>query len=148
VLKRDFDLVAVHAAPIRRRIQTQPIRALYRSRRTPALVVADKASGGQADGLNAGLVVAPGELACAIDADTIVEPDALQRMIRPFLLDDDVIAAGGTLRVVNGSEVRAGRVIRERAPRRFLPGVQAVEYLRAFLAGRVGWNRLGRHLDI
>jgi cellulose synthase/poly-beta-1,6-N-acetylglucosamine synthase-like glycosyltransferase len=148
VLKRDFDLVAIHAAPIRRRIQTQPIRGLYRSRRTPGLVVVDKENGGKADALNAGLVVATGELACAIDADTIVEPDALQRMIRPFLLDDNVVAAGGTLRVVNGADVRAGRVVRERAPRRFLPGVQAVEYLRAFLAGRVGWNRLGGNLII
>jgi len=148
VLKRDFDLVAVHAAPIRRRIQTQPIRALYRSRRTPALVVVDKENGGKADALNAGLVVASGELACAIDADTIVEPDALQRMIRPFLLDDNVVAAGGTLRVVNGSDVRAGRVVRERAPRRFLPGVQAVEYLRAFLAGRAGWSRVNMLLII
>jgi cellulose synthase/poly-beta-1,6-N-acetylglucosamine synthase-like glycosyltransferase len=148
VLTRDFDLVAVHAAPIRRRIETQPIRGLYRSRRTPALVVVDKENGGKADALNAGLVVATGELACAIDADTIVEPDALQRMIRPFLLDDNVVAAGGTLRVANGADVRAGRVVRERAPRRFLPGVQAVEYLRAFLAGRVGWNRLGGNLII
>jgi cellulose synthase/poly-beta-1,6-N-acetylglucosamine synthase-like glycosyltransferase len=148
VLQEAFDLVPVHAAPIRKRIATQPIRGLYRSRRTPALVVVDKENGGKADALNAGLVVATGELACAIDADTIVEPDALQRMIRPFLLDDDVIAAGGTLRVVNGAEVRAGRVIKERAPRRFLPGVQAVEYLRAFLAGRVGWNRLGGNLII
>jgi cellulose synthase/poly-beta-1,6-N-acetylglucosamine synthase-like glycosyltransferase len=147
-LQQDFDLVPVHAAPIRMRLQTQPIRGLYRSRRTPALVVVDKENGGKADALNAGLVVASGELACAIDADTIVEPDALQRMIRPFLLDDEVIAAGGTLRVVNGAEVHSGRVTRERAPRRFLPGVQAVEYLRAFLAGRVGWNRLGGNLII
>jgi cellulose synthase/poly-beta-1,6-N-acetylglucosamine synthase-like glycosyltransferase len=147
-LERDFDLVAVHAAPIPRRLEHQPIRGLYRSRRTPALVVVDKVNGGKADALNAGLVVATGELACAIDADTIVEPDALQRMIRPFLLDDDVVAAGGTLRVVNAADVHAGRVVRERAPRRFLPGVQAVEYLRAFLAGRVGWNRLGGNLII
>jgi cellulose synthase/poly-beta-1,6-N-acetylglucosamine synthase-like glycosyltransferase len=147
-LQEEFDLVAVHSAPIRRRIDTQPIRALYRSRRTPALVVVDKENGGKADALNAGLEVATGELACAIDADTIVEPDAMQRMIRPFLLDDRVVAAGGTLRVVNGAEVHAGRVTRERAPRRFLPGVQAVEYLRAFLAGRVGWNRLGGNLII
>jgi cellulose synthase/poly-beta-1,6-N-acetylglucosamine synthase-like glycosyltransferase len=147
-LTEEFDLVGVHSAPIRRRIGTQPIRALYRSRRTPALVVVDKENGGKADALNAGLEVATGELACAIDADTIVEPDALQRMIRPFLLDDRVVAAGGTLRVINGAEVHSGRVTRERAPRRFLPGVQAVEYLRAFLAGRVGWNRLGGNLII
>jgi cellulose synthase/poly-beta-1,6-N-acetylglucosamine synthase-like glycosyltransferase len=147
-LQRDFELVEIHSAPIRRRIETQPIRGLYRSRRTPALVVVDKENGGKADALNAGLLVATGDLVCAIDADTIVEPDALQRMIRPFLLDDGVVAAGGTLRVVNGCEVKAGRVIAQRAPRRFVEGVQAVEYLRAFLAGRVGWNRLGGNLII
>jgi cellulose synthase/poly-beta-1,6-N-acetylglucosamine synthase-like glycosyltransferase len=147
-LQKEFDLVAVYAAPIRRRLESQAIRGLYRSRRTPALVVVDKENGGKADALNAGLEVATGELVCAIDADTLVEPDALQRMIRPFLLDDNVVAAGGTLRVVNGAEVHAGRVTRQRAPRRFLPGVQAVEYLRAFLAGRVGWNRLGGNLII
>jgi cellulose synthase/poly-beta-1,6-N-acetylglucosamine synthase-like glycosyltransferase len=147
-LQRDFDLVQIHAAPIRRRIQTRPMRGLYRSRRTPALVVVDKENGGKADALNAGLLVATGDLACAIDADTIVEPDALQRMIRPFLLDDRVVAAGGTLRVVNGCEVSSGRVVRQRAPRRFVEGVQAVEYLRAFLAGRVGWNRIGGNLII
>jgi cellulose synthase/poly-beta-1,6-N-acetylglucosamine synthase-like glycosyltransferase len=148
VLREAFELVPVHAAPIRKRLDTQPIRGLYRSRRTPALVVVDKENGGKADALNAGLVVATGDLVCAIDADTIVEPDALQRMIRPFLLDDEVVAAGGTLRVVNGSDVQSGRVVKERAPRRFLPGVQAVEYLRAFLAGRVGWNRMGGNLII
>lgn len=148
VLKAEFDLVEVHAAPLRRRLDAAPVRAIYRSRRTPSLVVVDKENGGKADALNAGLLVASGELACAIDADTLVEPDALQRMIRPFLLEDSVVAAGGTLRVVNGCEVSAGRVTRQRAPRRFLPGVQAVEYLRAFLAGRLGWNRLGGNLVI
>jgi cellulose synthase/poly-beta-1,6-N-acetylglucosamine synthase-like glycosyltransferase len=35
-----------------------------------------------------------------------------------------------------------------RVPARFLPGVQVVEYLRAFLFGRLGWNRLGGSLII
>jgi cellulose synthase/poly-beta-1,6-N-acetylglucosamine synthase-like glycosyltransferase len=69
-------------------------------------------------------------------------------MIRPFLVDDDVLAVGGTIRAVNGCEVRAGRVISERAPRKPLEALQAVEYLRAFLAGRLGWNRLGGNLVI
>jgi cellulose synthase/poly-beta-1,6-N-acetylglucosamine synthase-like glycosyltransferase len=98
--------------------------------------------------LNVGLDVAGGELVCAIDSDTLVEPDALQRMIRPFLVDEDVLAVGGTIRAVNGCEVRAGRVVHERAPRRPLEALQAVEYLRAFLAGRLGWNRLGGNLVI
>ncbi|WP_053227784.1 glycosyltransferase family 2 protein [Solirubrobacter soli] len=148
VLKRDFDLVPVHAAPVQRRLEAAPIRGVYRSRRTPALVVVDKENGGKADALNVGLDVAGGELVCAIDSDTLVEADALQRMIRPFLVDDDVLAVGGTIRAVNGCEVRSGRVIHERAPRKPLEAMQAVEYLRAFIAGRLGWNRLGGNLVI
>jgi cellulose synthase/poly-beta-1,6-N-acetylglucosamine synthase-like glycosyltransferase len=111
-------------------------------------VVVDKDNGGKADALNAGLNVATGELVCAIDADTIIEPDALLRMVRPFLHRDDVVAAGGTIRAANGSRVAGGRVVVEGAPASALPALQAVEYLRAFLTGRLGWNRLGGNLII
>jgi len=147
VLERDFDLVSIH--PIFPRIvDSCPIRAVLRSRTSRGLVVVDKENGGKADALNAGLNVASGELVCAIDADTIIESDALLRMVRPFLHRDDVVAAGGTIRAVNGSRVKSGRVVVARAPRHWLPALQAVEYLRAFLSGRLGWNRLGGNLII
>ncbi|MDP9135916.1 MAG: glycosyltransferase family 2 protein, partial [Actinomycetota bacterium] len=146
-LERDFDLVSIK--PIyRHRIDTASVRGIYRSREHPGLVVVDKANGGKADALNAGLNVARGEFVCAIDADTIIESDALLRMVRPFLAWPGVIAAGGTIRVANGSQVAGGRVVAEHAPHRALPAFQAVEYLRAFLTGRLGWNRLGGNLVI
>jgi len=55
---------------------------------------------------------------------------------------------GGTVRVANSCVVKDGRVTDARVPRRFLPGIQVVEYLRAFLFGRLGWNRLGGSLVI
>jgi len=111
-------------------------------------LVVNKDNGGKADALNAGLNVASGDLVCAIDADTLVEPDALQRMVRPFLISGEIVAAGGTIRVANGCVIRGGRVVVARVPRRPLPGFQAVEYLRAFLFGRLGWNRMGGNLII
>ena len=147
VLDREFGLQPIH--PVYRRVvDHQPVRALYRSALHPNLVVVDKENGGKADALNAGLNIAAGELVCAMDADTLIEPEALLRMVRPFLLGDDVVAAGGTIRVANGATVRAGRVLAPRAPTRPLPGIQAVEYVRAFLFGRLGWNRLGGNLII
>jgi cellulose synthase/poly-beta-1,6-N-acetylglucosamine synthase-like glycosyltransferase len=147
VLKREFELVAIH--PIYRHdVDSQPVNGLYKSRVNPELVVVDKRNGGKADSLNAGLNVATGDLICAIDADTLIEPDALLRMVRPFLLRDDVVAAGGTIRVANACEVSDGRVIRPRVPKRPLAGIQVVEYLRAFLFGRLGWNSLGGNLII
>ncbi|MCA1689562.1 MAG: glycosyltransferase family 2 protein, partial [Actinobacteria bacterium] len=149
VLRRDFELVPI--LPIyRRRVESAAIRGIYRSRVRPDLVVVDKENGGKADALNAALNVASGELVCAIDADTIIEPDAMIKMARPFIGVNGhlVVAAGGTIRAVNGSKVRQGRVVEPHTPRRFVPAVQAVEYLRAFLTGRLGWNRLGGNLII
>ncbi|MFP5299083.1 MAG: glycosyltransferase family 2 protein, partial [Actinomycetota bacterium] len=124
------------------------IRGLYASPRAPRLLVVDKENGRKADALNAGLNIATGQLVCAIDADTLIEPDALVRMVRPFILGGGVLAAGGTIRVANASEVRSGRVVESKVPRRPLTGFQVGEYLRAFLFGRLGWNRLGGNLII
>jgi cellulose synthase/poly-beta-1,6-N-acetylglucosamine synthase-like glycosyltransferase len=129
-------------------VGTRPVRGLYRSPGHRGLVVVDKENGGKADALNAGINVATGELLCAIDADTLIEPEALLRVVRPFLTDDGTVAAGGSIRVVNGSVVRAGRVVEARLSRRLLPGIQTVEYLRAYLVGRLGWNRLGGNLIV
>lgn len=147
VLKDEFDLTPIHTI-YWRRITTKTVRALYRSQRYPNLIVVDKENGGKADALNAGLNLATGQLVCAIDADTLIEPDALLRIVRPFLTRDDVLAAGGTIRVVNGCVVQGGRVVMPRVPRRPIAGFQVIEYLRAYLFGRLGWNRLGGNLVI
>jgi cellulose synthase/poly-beta-1,6-N-acetylglucosamine synthase-like glycosyltransferase len=147
VLIDNFALVAIHPV-FRRQTEAHPVAALYRSTSHPNLVVVDKENGGKADALNAGLNVAGGRLVCALDADTIIEPEALTRMVRPFVSHDDVVAAGGTIRIVNGSDVRHGRVVELQVPRRALAGFQVVEYLRAFRFGRLGWNRLGGNLII
>ena len=148
VLVDQFELVPIH--PIYQElIPSQPIKALYRSRRHPNLVVANKENGGsKADALNAGLNLATGDLVWAIDADTLIEPDALQQMVRPFLTGEEVLAAGGTIRLVNGSQIRRGRILTSQAPREPLVGFQVIEYMRAFLFGRLGWNGLGGNLII
>lgn len=147
VLSSAFDLTPIH--PIyRRQIATAAVRGIHRSLRFPGLLVASKDNGGKADTLNVALSLAHGELVCAIDADTIIEVDALQRLVRPFLRSASIVAAGATIRVANGCTVRNGRVVANAVPHQPLPGLQAVEYLRAFLFGRVGWNRLGGNLVI
>ncbi|WP_404382635.1 glycosyltransferase family 2 protein [Knoellia locipacati] len=147
VLRRQYDLVAIHPV-VRQLVPSEPLRGLYRSRDHPGLTVVDKHNGGKADSLNAALNCATGELVCAIDADTLIDPEAFLRIVQPFLRRDDVVAVGATIRVVNGSTVSAGRVVTPRVPRQVLAGIQAVEYLRAFLFGRLGWNRLGGNLII
>ena len=129
-------------------IETKPLRALYRSRSRSRLLVLDKENGGKADSLNAAINASRFPLVIAVDADTLIEPDALLRLTRPFLLGREIAAVGGTVRVANNCIVKDGRVTDARVPRKWLPGIQVVEYLRAFLFGRLGWNRLGGNLII
>jgi cellulose synthase/poly-beta-1,6-N-acetylglucosamine synthase-like glycosyltransferase len=147
VLTEEFALVEVHRA-YAPRVATKGIVALYRSVRHANLVVVDKLNGGKADALNVGLNLASGELVCAIDADTLIERGALVRLARPMIVDADVVATGGTIRPVNAVPTRHGQVLDVTVPRTLLAGVQVVEYLRAFLLGRLGLNRLGGNLII
>ncbi len=101
----------------------------------------DKENGGKADAINMGLGFSRYALFCAVDSDSILEPDCLLRVAIPFIEEPETtIAAGGTVRPVNGCKVEYGRVTHMKFPRKLLPMIQIVEYLRAFLFGRQGWN--------
>ena len=147
-LLRAFDLVAAPRSPTAGIATKGRVRQVYRSRSQPTLWVIDKENGGKADALNAGLNYVRTPLFCAMDADSLLERDALARIVRPFLEDDRTVAAGGIIRIANGCEVQAGMVTKVGLPRSLLARIQVVEYLRSFLAGRVGWDALGATLII
>jgi cellulose synthase/poly-beta-1,6-N-acetylglucosamine synthase-like glycosyltransferase len=147
VLREEFELVP-HPEPMRRTLEHKPIRVVYRSRRYANLRVIDKENGGKADALNAGINAARHTLFCAVDADSILQRDSLLRVVQPFLEDERTVAAGGTVRLANGSEVRGGFLVRAGLPRNWVARFQIVEYLRAFLLGRLGWSPLNAVLII
>ncbi|HEY6054358.1 MAG TPA: glycosyltransferase family 2 protein, partial [Gaiellaceae bacterium] len=147
-LRDAFDLVPVRKA-LRGAIPTAPVRAAYVSRRNPRLWVVDKVNGGKADALNCGLSAADYPYVAAVDADALIEEGALLRVAQPIVDDPGVVAAtGGIVRIVNGCLVDHGRVTDVRLPQSRLATLQVVEYLRAFLIGRVGWSRLNALLII
>jgi cellulose synthase/poly-beta-1,6-N-acetylglucosamine synthase-like glycosyltransferase len=129
-------------------VATATVRGVYRSRSHPSLWVVDKENGGKADALNAGLNYCYTPTFCAMDADSLLEPEALIRIVRPFLEDATTIAAGGILRIANGCRVEQGRVVEVRLPKSVLARFQVLEYLRVFLAGRMGWASLDSSLII
>jgi cellulose synthase/poly-beta-1,6-N-acetylglucosamine synthase-like glycosyltransferase len=147
VLRDAFDLVPFPEA-YRNRIKTQPIGGIFRSRKHPNIRVIDKKNGGKADSLNAGINAARYALFCGVDADSILQRESLQRVVQPFIEDPTVIAAGGTVRIANGCEVKDGFLVRVGLPRNFLALIQIVEYLRAFLFGRTGWSAINGMLII
>jgi cellulose synthase/poly-beta-1,6-N-acetylglucosamine synthase-like glycosyltransferase len=131
-----FDLVRAPAS-VPASVPAQPIRAVYRSLTTHDLVVLDKDHGGKSDALNAGVNAASSPLVCVMDADSLLEEHALTRMVLPFLEDPATVAVGGIVRIANGCGIEFGRIARVDLPRTRLARFQVVEYLRAFLAGRV-----------
>jgi cellulose synthase/poly-beta-1,6-N-acetylglucosamine synthase-like glycosyltransferase len=124
-------------------VNHRPIRGLYASPRLPRLLVIDKENGGKADALNAGMNVARAPLFCSMDADSLLESDALLRAVRPFVEEPtQTVAVGGTIRIANGSRIEAGRVIDIALPRNLLALIQIVEYLRAFLMARLALGKM------
>jgi cellulose synthase/poly-beta-1,6-N-acetylglucosamine synthase-like glycosyltransferase len=144
-LRRHFDLVEVpRVVPDEVPYRSQ-VLSVHVSRADPEnLTVVRKTNGGKSDALNVGINLARHPLVCMVDADSVLDPDALLSVAKPF--GDDplrVAACGGVVRIANGCKVVGGRVVDVRMPRRWLVRMQVVEYLRAFLMGRTGWSRLG-----
>jgi len=144
-LRAAHDLVVVPRTPAREVPARGRVLSVHvpRDGRTP-LVVVRKENSGRSDALNVGINAARHDLVCFVDADSILDPDALLSVAGPFADDPDrVVATGGAVRAVNGCRVVAGRVVETRMPTGWLARVQVVEYLRAFMLGRTGWSRIG-----
>ncbi|GAA1783806.1 glycosyltransferase [Luedemannella flava] len=144
-LRDHFDLVEVPRVVPRDVPHSGAVESVHVARAAPrTLVVVRKVNGGKADSLNVGLNLASHDLVCMVDADSVLDNEALLSVVKPFA-DDPVrmAATGGVVRIANGCRVTAGRVVDIRMPREWLVRIQIVEYLRAFLTGRTGWSRLG-----
>jgi cellulose synthase/poly-beta-1,6-N-acetylglucosamine synthase-like glycosyltransferase len=137
VLQEAFHLVSA-AAAFAQPLKTAAVRGMYRSTSDPALIVLDKENGGsKSDAVNAGFNAAAGTLVLSIDADTLLEPDALSRAVIPFLEDASTVAVGGNIAISNGCSVEKGRITSVALPRSWLARFQIIEYMRAFLLFRL-----------
>jgi len=139
-LRAEFRLRAVRAVYVAE-VKSARVRGLYRSDVDSRLLVVDKDAGGsKADAVNAGLNAATSPYICIVDSDSVLERDALLRIMVPILEDPKrVVAVGGIIRVLNGSEIKNGQLRRVRLPRKSIEAIQVIEYLRAFLIGREAW---------
>lgn len=128
----------------RKFLATQRVNGFYYNLDTPHLLVVDKERGGKSDALNCGINVSRSPYFCSVDADSLLEKDALLRVMTPLLESSvPVIATGGVVRVLNGIRLRDESTIQEiDLPKNPLVLFQIVEYIRGFLFGRVGWDVL------
>ena len=127
-------------------IPTKEVKAVYKSKNPVfgKLVVIDKVNGGKADALNVGVNFASNDYLVCIDVDCILEQDALLKMIKPFLeqTNKKTIASGGVVRIANSCVIEEGKLIDVRVPKKYLPRMQSLEYIRSFILGRMAWSKL------
>ncbi len=140
-----YDLEQVNFA-YNEQVHTKPVRGVYKSK-NPAfkkLIVVDKENGGKADAINVGVNVADTALFACIDVDCVIEPDAFLKMAKPFMEahDEKIIAAGGIVWLTNESEIQDGKLIKLEVPKSYVPRIQVIEYIRAFLLGRTAWSKV------
>ncbi|WGK66252.1 glycosyltransferase family 2 protein [Croceiramulus getboli] len=145
-LKKAYDLVERPMPQGDSRINTQIAKTYYRSTNAKYqhLTVIDKVNGGRADALNCGIKYAQSELVLCTDADCIIEQDALLKMVRPFLEETkaEVVACGAAIGIANDSVIRNGVLSELRMPKSWVARIQVVEYIRAFLLGRMAWSQM------
>ncbi|MBE3073444.1 MAG: glycosyltransferase family 2 protein, partial [Actinobacteria bacterium] len=91
------------------------------------LVVVRKENSGRSDSINVGVNAALESLVVFIDADSILDPDALISVTKPFADDPTrVVATGGVVRAVNGCRVMDGRLVEVRLDTSWLARIQVV----------------------
>ena len=129
-------------------IETQAVKEIYRSTTNKSLWLIDKENGKKADALNVGINYCQTPLFCAIDNDSMLEEDSIARVVVPFIEDTRTIVSGGIIRMANGCTFEDGRITKVGLPRNIWARFQVMEYLRAFYAGRMGWDMLDSSLIV
>lgn len=137
VLKENFKAFEIPYLPLHN-LPTQKVNSVFLVKELKNLMIVDKQNGGKADAINTGINMSDSELIIVVDADSIVQRDALLKISYPFTEDEDIVAVGGTIRVANGCTIKRGNVTKIGLPDSWLAKFQVIEYLRAFMFGRNG----------
>lgn len=147
-LIEEFDMIPIYHVT-RLQIKSKRVIQLFQSSTQPNLFLIEKENGGKADALNAGINLAHFPYICSIDGDSMLHKHALLRVMEPIVASDgNVIAAGGTIRVANEMNVELGDFVESDLYSNPLVLIQAIEYVRSFLIGRIALGKFNLLLII
>lgn len=135
--------------PIHRMVPCQTVQAIFETQeyKVPITLISKK-NGGKADALNMGINASKYPYFVCMDADSVLQYDSLEKIVRPVLESPNVVAVGGAVRPCNGTEIQNGHVISYRMPSKILPCMQVLEYDRSFLAARILFDRFNGSIII
>ena len=135
--------------PIRKQIDCQPEEFIYQIyQNNISVTLIRKKNGGKADSLNMGINASQYPYFICMDADSMLQEDALENIIKPVLEDGTIIACGGLIKIANGVTLKDGKVVNYRLPKNLLVCMQALEYDRSFLASRIFLDQFNANLII
>ncbi len=138
---KDFSMKKIPLV-VRKKLETNEIKDIYQSTIHPNVYLVDKVNGGKSDALNAGINISKYPYFCTLDGDSILERDSFLKVMRPIIdSNGKVIAVGGSVRIANGCKIERGEVVQVGLPKKPIVIMQVIEYLRAFLMGRVGLSK-------
>lgn len=148
VLREAFHLKQI-SRPIQRKVPCQQEEAVYESYdwKVPITLIRKK-NGGKADALNMGINAAKYPYFICMDADSVLQYDSLEKIVRPVLEEGNTVAVGGAVRPSNGTNIQNGRVISYQMPNQILPCMQVLEYDRSFLAARILFDKFNGSIII
>lgn len=144
LLTQEFSLIEIPLV-INQTLKASEIRHYYQSKRYENLMVIDKAHGpanNGADCHNAGLNAAVTPIVITLDADTVVEPNAIVNILYSFLSHKHCVSVGGSVYISNDNPIEHGRLLTKLMPKKFIPTLQCIEYFRSFTYARSGLNSL------
>ena len=106
ILREAFHMQQVNC-PIQRKIPCQPEEAIFETHefKVPITLIRKK-NGGKADSLNMGINAAKYPYFICMDADSVLQYNSLEKIVRPVLEEGDVVAVGGAVRPCNGAEIQ------------------------------------------
>jgi cellulose synthase/poly-beta-1,6-N-acetylglucosamine synthase-like glycosyltransferase len=119
------------------------VKGYYRSRTDLKILVIDKENGEKSDALNAGLNACRTPLFITMDADTMIENNAISALVWEMIKKKNAVSVGGAVYILNGCTYHDGIIEQFKMSKNPLCAIQACEYIRSFLFSRSGWNALG-----
>ena len=142
-----FNLKKV-SKPYRKLIPTNEALDIYEGNGKIKIILVDKVNGGKSDALNMGINVCSFPTFLCMDADSMLQSDALQKIVEPFLEDDQMVAVGGDVKISNNLVIDNGEILSIEKPEKVIVIFQMIEYLRVFLNSRISLNGINGNLII
>lgn len=150
LLIKEFNLRLERSRPIRKLVPSKPITAVYEGScdGINILLVCKENGRHKADANNAAINVISYPYFVCMDADEVLQRDALKYAGRAILEDANVIGVGGAIKISNGVTFKDGMPVAFRFGSHLVADMQTLEYGRSFVGSRIFQNQFNSNLII